>query len=259
MTTKIRPGILVAVRSSVQGGVSYQRRDLSPDGESSGETETIERWETTKVTVDAAEHERATRARSLACAAIRSACAQTAFGLLCAESDEAALDEGIRKARAICAEHNATAEHTTVGVRVLKGRVASTDEEAARAVGAEVASLIEQMSAAVDRLDPAAIREAAQKAREIAAVLDPEQEAKVGAAVKAARAAAKEIVRRIEKGGEPAAVVVADLRLGAIEAARCAFIEVDDEIEVEETPAPEAARFAGIDGDEDGVSTQAAE
>lgn len=250
-TSTIRPGILVAVKSSVTGGVDYTVSDLPVDynGENGS---TVERWETTKVVIDPKEHEAAIRARGKALSAIRAVCYATSFGLLCPEEREVQLDEAIQRARELATTHNAGATHTRVVIRVLKGRVADSDEQAARAIGAEVVSLIDSMSTAIDRLDPAAIRDAANRARQVQAMLTEDLGRKVGEAVAAARKAATQIVRRVEKGGEEAAIVLADIQRDAIETARYAFLDLaDDEptavIVSERMPPVDLRRFAEVD------------
>jgi hypothetical protein len=222
MTTTIKPGLLVALRTSVSGGVSYARRDLE-----SGDV--VSRWETTKTVVDAKELQTATVTRAAAGRMIRRICASTDFGLVCPIEKEQLLDAAIASARALCDEHNEKAQATFVRVYTLKGRIASTDEEAVRAIGAEVSGLLAAMNQSIDRLDPKAIREAATRAKELSAMLGEQQEAAVLAAVDEARRSARQIVARVEKGGELAATVLADLQREAIEKARFSFIDVDED------------------------------
>lgn len=249
-TSVIRPGLLVNLKSTIAGGVAYDRRDLST-GEEPTDGKAVAKWETTRVIEDPEEHDRAVKARGKAVKEISAVCARTSFGLLCPESEEPALDAAVKAARALIAEHNATAKHTLVNVFVLKGRIAASDTEAARAIGQEVAAMIEAMNGAIDKLDPEAIREAATKAREMAAMLSPELATKVGAAVEAARRAARQIVKRIEKDGESAAIVLKDIQRGSIEKARIAFLDLDgaDAPVVEPVvPAVNVQRFADLMG-----------
>lgn len=259
-TSVIRPGLLVALKSTVAGGVSYERKDLPADDLAEQGKDTA-RWETIRTIEDPEEHKRATIARSLAVKEIRKVCSLTSFGLLCPESMEAELDAAIARARSIVALHNEGAQHTKVNVFALKGRIASSDTEAARAIGQEIASLIEGMNSAIDRLDVAAIRDAATKAREMSAMLSPELSQRVGEAVDAARKAARTIVRRVEKEGEQAAVVLADIQRGAIEKARIAFLDLDDAAPVVTSepalPSVDVQRFAGLDVEEDAAPVPA--
>jgi len=163
------------------------------------------------------------------------------------------------RAKEIVAAFNKTSVHTEVSIYVIKGRIASSDAEAARAIGQEVAALIEGMNGAIDRLDPKAIKDAADKAKKMSAMLSPELASKVGDAVSTARAAARTIIRRVEKGGEEAAIVLADIQRGNIARARIAFLDLDTPeapaAEGPSLPAVDVRRFADLtDGDSDDVS-----
>ncbi len=252
----IRPGLLVAMKSTLTGGVEYERRDLPAEESASADgaaAAAVARWETTRVIRDVEEHNAATKARSKAVKEIRSLCAVTSFGLLCPEAREADLDAAVLRARAIVDAHNGAARHTKINVFVLKGRIASSDTEAARAIGQEVAGLIEGMDAAINNLDPEAIREIATKAREMSAMLSPEMAATVGEAVEAARKAARQIAKRIEKKSEDAAVVLADIQRGGIQKARIAFLDFNAAPPPPAGPALPAfavGRFASLMTDE---------
>lgn len=252
-TAVIRPGLLVSLKSTVSGGVTYERRDLDAPTAEVGRD--VAKWETTRLIEDPAEHERATKARSNAVTEIRKLCSATSFGLLCPETAEAELDAAVARAKLIASEHNATAVHTKVEVFVLKGRIAASDAEAARAIGQEVAALIEGMNGAIDRLDPKAIKDAADKAKKMSSMLSPELASKVGDAVTTARAAARTIVRRVEKGGEEAAIVLADIQRGNIARARIAFLDLDTPEAPAAVgpalPAVDVRRFADLTEDDD--------
>lgn len=244
----IRPGLLVSVKSTVVGGVSYQRIDLDTD-KPAEEGQDVSRWETRRVIEDKAEHERATKVRSKALAEIRKVCSATSFGLLCPVDQEGALDAAIVAARRMVDEHNDTAAHTRVGIYALKGRVASDDAEAARAITQEIAVLVTSMDAGIKAFDPKAIRDAANRARELSGMLSEDKSKKVEAAIEQARKAARMIVKRIETEGEDRAIVMADIQRGQIESARIAFLDMSDEpvSDAAPTPAVNGQRFADLE------------
>jgi hypothetical protein len=249
----IRPGLLVSVKSTVAGGVTYQRIDLETD-KPVEDGQDISRWETRRLIEDKAEHERAVKARSKALAEIRKVCSATSFGLLCPVAQEGALDVAIAAARGMVEAYNETAKHTRVGVYVLKGRVASDDAEAARAITQEIAGLVTAMDAGIKAFDPAAIREAANRARELSSMLSEEKSAKIDAAIEQARKAARMIVKRIETEGEDRAIVMADIQRGQIESARIAFLDLSDDVAtVTASPVVDRERFAGLDSSEPGT------
>ena len=175
----------------------------------------------------------------------------SAFGLLCPVEREPELDAAIARARALADEHNASATCTVVSIFALKGRIAETDEEATRAIVDEVKGLLDAMSNGIDRLQPTAIRAAADQARALGAMLAPEQAEKVEGAIVAARRAARLIVKRVEKEGEDAAVVLADIQRGAIEKARFSFLDLDVAPAASEPALPsiDVQRVASIDFD----------
>lgn len=248
-TITLKPGILVALRSTISGGVTYERTELEHKSDDDGRA--VARWETTKVTQDPQEEERARRARAQAVNAIRRLCIPTSFGPLCPVAREAELDAAIASSRAAVDEYNATASYCRVGVYVLKGHIATTDEEATRAIIDEVGTLVSAMNAGIQSLDVEAIRTAATKARALSEVLGDEAKETLTEAVKAARSAARTIVKRVQEDGESAAVVLADIKRGAIEKARFAFLDMEEPAviapDVAPAPAGNVGRIAALD------------
>ena len=246
MTTNrtLRPGLLVSLSARVSGGVVYDRKDLDPNDVAvvTGKA-AVTRWETTKVIDDPAEYERAVEIRNKARRLIASVCAASDFGLLCPSSREFDLARAIEEARKIAGEHNAAARRSFVSVYVITGRIAADDAEAARAVASEVRGLIDEMANGIKAADPESIRAAANKARNLGAMLTDEANAKVQSAIEEARKAAREIVKRVEKSGEEAAKVIAEMDVAALNAARASFLDLD-EMKPVETAKPEVA---GVD------------
>ena len=229
----LRPGLLVSLRTTITGGVEYQRTDLDANADAKPEGEEVTRWETTRVITDKAEYERAQKVRSKASSLIRSACSASAFGLLCLGAKEKTLDEAYAEALQLVDAYNASAEHSQVHIYLLKGRIAQSDELAAQAIGAEVRDLIDAMKSGLEKADVSAIREAASKARQLGQMLDESTSEKVSKAIEEARSAAKAIVKRVETGGEDAALVIQQLSRKALNEARAAFLDVDGGKEIE--------------------------
>lgn len=243
----IRPGLLVSLKTTMVGGVSYQRTELNADRVANGDQD-IARWETTRVIEDKAEHDAASKCRSQAASLIRKCCQTTGFGLLCPQEQEGALDAAMAAARQLVDNHNERAEHTRVGIFVLKGRVAADDAEAAKAITQEISELIVKMDAGINAFDPKAIRDAADRARELSAMLGDEEQAKVSAAIKQAREAARTIVKRVVKEGEERTLVMLDIQRSQIEKARVTFLDLSGDHEAPEPmPSVDAQRFAELD------------
>jgi hypothetical protein len=230
--TTIRPGLLVSLKTSIRGGVRYEKIDLDPEhkeGEAS-----VARWETKREIANAEEHRAAVVARGKARTAITRACVASTFGLLCPTQNEQALTDAMSDAQRIVGEFNATAKFGRIEVLCLTGRIADSDVEAARAIGAEMRDLLSAMEAGIRSANPEEIRAAASRARAVSGMLSDSAKGAVAKAVEEARRIAKEIVQRVEKAGETAASVVDGLQLAALQSARFAVLDIDG---VGEAPA----------------------
>lgn len=219
----LRPGLLVSLKTTISGNVQYTRATL----ESEHVTETgaaRSAWETTRVISDPVEHERAIKARGKARTAVTSVCAASSFGLLCPEADEAKLEAAVIEARRIADEFNATAGLSRIRVYVITGRVARDDVEAVRAINSEVRQLLADMEAGIRNLDAKAIRDAANKSRQLGAMLSPDAAAKVQLAIDTARASARAIV----KAGETAGQEIDAQAIRKIAEQRTAFLDLDE-------------------------------
>lgn len=225
-TSVLKPGLLVSLKTTIKGGADYQRVEIEQDHALENGAR-FAKWETTRVISDPAEYERAIQARGKARAAIISICCSSSFGLLCPASREPELNTAIDIARIIADEFNATSKRAAIEVYIIAGRVARDDVEAAKAISAEVRDLLADMETGIKNADAEVIREAANKARALGGMLTDEAKEKVSEAVTEARKAARLIVKRIEKSGELAATVVAELSVQNIEAARFAFLDLD--------------------------------
>jgi HPt (histidine-containing phosphotransfer) domain-containing protein len=241
----IKPGILVSLSVRASGGVTYVRQDIVKAGEETDtgtdvvleneETPTstapeVAEWKTRRTIEDPAEHKRATKARSKCRSLISSVCTNTAFGLLCPESKEVLLDEAIAEARGLAAAHNNNVANvrTRVQVFVIKGRIAQTDQEATRAIADEVGALVAEMKQGLLDTDAERVRDAAMKAKKMAAMLDVDTGRKVTAAVEKAREVAKEIVKALAKK-EDAVEIVRQANLDVLDSARSMFLTFEEQ------------------------------
>ena len=236
----IRPGLLVSLSTEIKGGVSYDREEIRAEHVTDDGAKEAE-WKTLKRIEDAAEFEAATKARGKARSLITAQCAQSRHGLLCPTANEAKLSAAIEEARAIADAFNAGALRTRVEIYVVCGRVADSDVEAQKAINAEVRGLLDAMERGVKAADVKAIRDAANRARELGSILSADVTGKVNDAIEQARKAAREIVKRVQKEGESAAVVVEKCKVDAIEAARFAFLDLDEAKPVEASAPAVAA------------------
>lgn len=230
-TTTIRPGLLVSLKTSVTGNVTYRKQDLAADTLADGAH--VAKWETERTIADPAELEAATKVRSKARTLISSFCAHSSFGLLCPLDKADQLGDAIKEAQQLAIDFNARATMTRVAVYVIAGKVAADDVQAARAINSEVRDLLDRMAAGVRSLDAEAIRDAANRARSLGQMISPGASERLQKAIEAARSAARKIV----KAGETAATVVDETMVRAITESRTAFLDMDGAAEVQ---APEA-------------------
>lgn len=226
-TSTLRPGLLVSLKTTVKGNVSYVKETIEGDTEIAPGKHRA-KWETTRTIEDAAEHEEATKVRGKARWLISSVCSPTTFGLLCREDRADELEKAIAEARALAGKFNSMARITEVEVYVIAGRVASDDAEAIKAINSEMSDLMGAMADGIKTLDVAKVRDAANRAKSVGKMLSPGAADQVKVAVEAARAAARKIVATGEQ-----AVQEIDLEaVRAITEARGAFLDLGDEVEV---------------------------
>lgn len=231
----LRPGLLVSLKTSIRGNVDYDKRTIEQDS-FTADGARVAKWETVRTIENPEEFESAKVARGKARSLIVSVCSQTSFGYLCPEIDSEKLSRAIADARNVAAEFNATATHSKLSVYVITGRVADNDLEAVRAINSEVRGLLESMQAGVRNLDASMIREAANKARNLGAMLSPDAQVRIQLAIDTAR----ETARRIVKAGTTAAAEIDNSAIRRIEESRVAFLDIDSAPVVDvAAPAPE--------------------
>jgi hypothetical protein len=112
-------------------------------------------------------------------------------------------------------------------------------------------SHMEEMNAAVEKLDVEGLRKLAIKAQAIGGMLLPESRYKVTAAVDAARDAATAINRQFNKLGRAANEVLSEINTRAIDNARMAFLDFDAPVETAPLPSVNVQRFDDLDFEDD--------
>lgn len=232
----LRPGLLVSLKTSVVGNVRYTKQVIETERVVVGGAE-VAKWETERTIMDPAEHERAAKVRSKAAGLVRSVCSQSAFGLLCPEDASEKLDAAVAEARKLTEAFNADAKVSRIYLYVIAGRVASDDVEAVKAINSEVRDLMREMEKGMTDLDVKAIREAAARAKGLAAMLSGDAQVRVQIAIEAARSTAKNIV----KADDPAKVEPDKWAIKKIAEQRMAFLDLDggDEVAVPQGSAPQ--------------------
>ena len=223
----LRPGLLVSLKTSIAGNVKYKQNVLEAEHVTDeGAKKAL--WETERTIVDPEEHEAAKKARTKARTLIVGVCAASAFGYLCPEADADKLAQAVDAARKVADDFNATAKLTRVVVNIIAGRIAADDVEAVRAINGEVRELLEDMQEGLKNCDVKVIREAANKAKELGAMLSREAGERVKVAIDTAREAAKKIVKAAETG----AAEVDQAAIRKIAESRTAFLDLGEAAEV---------------------------
>lgn len=216
----IRPGLLVALKTTVSGNVHYHKQELGSSEEGNAE---IVRWETERTIKDPKEFKAAGQLRMKARGFILSVCARSSFGLLCPEDKASKLADAIKKAHELADAFNQKASVTRINVNVIAGRVASDDVEATRAINGEVRELLERMESGLKKMDVEVIRDAATRAKALQSIIAPEANDRLKIAIDVAREAARKLV----KAGETAAREVDKEALKTLKASRTAFLDLD--------------------------------
>lgn len=244
----LRPGLLVSLSARVRGGVHYEHADRRSKRD--GETE-ITQWRTVRQIADREEYDIAVRIRNECRYQIARNCIATPFGLICVRDRFADLVQAIEEARAKADQHNRSARNSFVDIFVIRGRIEQTDTEAMRAIGGELKALLTSMQQGISEADTAAIREAANRAKQLGAMLNEAQQSKIAEAVETARKAAR-VIASVEKKGEDVQKAIQEIRLDALRENRFAFLDVDAESEaVDAVPTVDASRFDLDDEDDE--------
>lgn len=233
MRTTLRPGYMVALKTSTSGNVSYLKSGESEQQNADGSVSST--WETTRIVADPNEHKRAVQVRSRVRSLIRSACAKTAFCFICPLERRATLDANIEEARSLVKEFNNGAVHNRVEFNILIGEIAPTDVEAIRAINSEVRDLMQQMAVGIGGKDAEAIRDAADRAKQVAEMLQASVKEVVDETVAIARKAASGIAKAQRNGTD---IAIDKDAIKAIKSSSRSFIDFAEDVE----PAPAAPK-----------------
>lgn len=226
-TNTLRPGFLVALKTSVKGNVRYEYTDIEPE-HLTKDGQQLARWETSRSVADPAEHEAAKKIRSKVCTIVRAVCVRSSFGLLSPEKSADALDSALTEGRRLVDVFNTTAKVTEVRVFILVGRIVPDDLEALRAISSEASDLLALMAEGIKTLNVESVRDAASRARDLGRMLSADAQTRIGTVVEEARAAAREIA----KSGEQAAAEIYKQTIRNIDEARLCFLDFDTAAEV---------------------------
>lgn len=219
----LRPGLLVSLKTRIVGNVKYKTVDIEADHVTdTGERKA--RWETERTVFDPVEHELAVKTRSKVRGLITGVCASSEFGLLCPEDNVWKLNDAVVEARKIADAFNSDSKLSRIQVFIITGRIAPDDAEAIRAISSEVVGLLKDMETGIANLDASAVREAANKARNVGSMLSASAAERIKTAIDAARTTA----RRIKQAGEAVTQEIDLQTIRLITEARLSFLDMDE-------------------------------
>lgn len=241
----LKPGILLALSTSVEGGVTYAREDLGKQKEGEGEAA---EWRTTRHITDVAEYNRAGETRAQARACIAAVCQQTPWGLICETDREGELLEAIAEAEQMADTFNAGSVHSRVRISAAPARFAENDVQMLRAVRREAGGMLEDLERATQLGQVERIRDLAARASRLKALLASQHEGtgQLERAIAAARAVARSVVKRVEKGGEALAAVLASANFRPISTARMAMAKAAAEAAEARPLTPSGGALPGV-------------
>lgn len=216
----LRPGLLVNIKTSIKGNVSY---DKGEERVSTSKGVEISTWETERTILDAKEQKAAVEVRSKARNLIVGVCAASEFGLLCPKSSKKDLDKAFAAARQLCADFNAQSKVTRVKFNAIAASINPNDVEAVRAINGEVRDLLAEMKTGLKELNVDRVRDAAARAKKLGNMLTGEAQSRIEEAISAVRKTAVAMV----KAGDQAASAIDKETIKALNSARTAFLDLD--------------------------------
>lgn len=241
ITKLMRPGLLVALKTAVRGGVEYKREDIDSDDEGK-----FKKWETTRLMEDPAEHDAAVKTAGAASRLVSKLCVRTEFGLLCLLDREAEFDAAVLAARMKVNDFNAKAKTCKIHVTAVKARIADNDAEAIRALVQEAKDLLDDMGVAIANADVDSIRKAAGEAKNLSKMMTPDTSGWVNSALEAARETATAIVKRAGNLSDEVTKSVIEVETEAFATARFEFLEVATKA-IEALPSVDLQRMGELE------------
>lgn len=220
---RIKPGLLVSVKTRQHGGVSYTKRDIeSPRLTDTGAQ--VSRWETDKFVYDPDETERAQQIANRARYLVTRNCVKTEMQqLLCPNDRRDELKDAIAEARALVAGFNATSTYTEIQIDVWVGEIVDNGVDAAQQIFTSQQAFMAEMIEGLKELDPKKVRAAINKSRDLGQMMSGQANQMVLEATRAAEAARQRIIA----AGEKAIVAIDQEAIAKIGTVRNSFLDFD--------------------------------
>lgn len=243
--SKIKPGLLVSVKTRQHGGVSYTKRDIeAPRVTESGAQ--VSRWETDKFVFDPDETERAQQVANRARYLVTRNCVKTEMQqLLCPNDRRQELRDAVAEARALVAEFNASASFTEIQIDVWVGEIVDNGVDAAQQIFASQQAFLNEMIEGLKELDPKKVRAAINKSRDLGQMMTGQANEMLTEATRVAEAARQRIIA----AGENAIVAIDLEAITKIGSVRNSFLDFDyaSSAAVEEVQIPVSIRRPDVE------------
>lgn len=221
--SKIKPGLLVSVKTRQHGGVSYTKRDIeAPRVTESGAQ--VSRWETDKFVYDPDETERAQQVANRARYLVTRHCVKTEMQqLLCPNDRRAELRAAVAEARALVADFNEGASFTEIQIDVWVGEIVDNGVDAAQQIFASQQAFLNEMIEGLKELDPKKVRTAINKSRDLGQMMTGQANEMLIEATRVAESARQRIIA----AGENAIVAIDLEAITKIGSVRNSFLDFD--------------------------------
>lgn len=221
--SKIKPGLLVSVKTRQHGGVSYTKRDIeAPRVTESGAQ--VSRWETDKFVYDPDETERAQQVANRARYLVTRHCVKTEMQqLLCPNDRRAELRAAVAEARELVADFNAGASFTEIQIDVWVGEIVDNGVDAAQQIFASQQAFLNEMIEGLKELDPKKVRAAINKSRDLGQMMSGQANEMLIEATRVAESARQRII----SAGENAIVAIDLEAITKIGSVRNSFLDFD--------------------------------
>ncbi|MEK6883204.1 MAG: hypothetical protein AABY22_26495, partial [Nanoarchaeota archaeon] len=235
----LKPGILVYLRSEIEGGVKYDSKGLTDEqAEAAGlevatnvtDTATIRKVGSVIVTDDPDEFDRAKRVRGICRRLVSVLCEETPFGLLCPRDKKDDLAAAIRQSYREAEEFNKDSRYSSVRLWITRGYQVVDDAGDIKRVAEEMREILDEMKAGIDGADAEAVRAAMKRAKLVAGMIDGEHAERVKGAIRQAKEMADQIAKAARDRADKGVEIIVRCKTDEILSARASFLDVVESI-----------------------------
>jgi hypothetical protein len=220
----LKPSLLIGASISRTGGLTNSRMllDESLDGQHE-----VKKWEVTRDVPNLEELQKADAVASECRRMLSKVCYRTGFGTVCPKDREGELVTIFKEIRVTIDNANVTLVGCKLSASFVRGEITTDDQEAAKAIGADISGFLQTLADAIGKADVKAIKQTLLQMKGIEQLLPVGQSETLTKAINQARTVAKTIAAEVVKKGRQIEDVKTELQTADIDLARAAFLEVD--------------------------------